>query len=55
MPNNGISGLEAHTEANQNINNLKYVNDKEMIEYKSNILNKIHNNGIRKYNIVGEK
>ena len=27
MPNNGISGLEAHSEANQSINNLKYIYD----------------------------
>ncbi|MDG2957030.1 hypothetical protein P7L95_09775 [Bisgaard Taxon 10/6] len=55
VPNNGISGLEAHSEANQNINNLKFVDDKETIKYKSNILNKTHNNGVRQYNVIGEK
>ncbi|QIM69829.1 hypothetical protein A4G13_03510 [Basfia succiniciproducens] len=32
MPNNGISGLEAHSEANQNINNLKYIYDENNSE-----------------------
>ncbi|PHI41177.1 hypothetical protein CBG46_00155 [Actinobacillus succinogenes] len=50
----GLSFSKAHSDANQNINNLKFVDDKETIKYKLNILNKTHNNGVRQYNVVGE-
>ncbi|WP_410683511.1 two-partner secretion domain-containing protein [Avibacterium paragallinarum] len=52
--------LEAHSEANQNINNLKFVydkNNKESLKKWQNtldILNKTHKDGIREFNVVGE-
>ncbi|WP_201788261.1 hypothetical protein, partial [Basilea psittacipulmonis] len=55
-----LSTLEAHSEANQNINNLKFVydenNEKSAEKWKNtlDILNKTHQDGIRKFNIVGD-
>ena len=52
-----LSILEAHSEANQNINNLKFVYDKDSVrEWNEtlDILNKTHQDGIRKFNIIGE-
>ncbi|MBF4102275.1 heme transporter CcmA [Gallibacterium anatis] len=55
-----LSILEAHSDANQNINNLKFVydeNDKDSVKKwidTLDILNKTHQNGIRKFNTIGE-
>ncbi|TDQ58951.1 filamentous hemagglutinin [Mesocricetibacter intestinalis] len=55
LPNNGIGRLQAHTVANQNINNLKFVDKSEAVEEKSNVLNKVYgNHGIRKFNYLGD-
>lgn len=62
MPNNGISGLEAHSEANQNINNLKYVYDvrnetqKIIKENTENLIKMIYPNTLnRQFNTIDNK
>ncbi|MBE2897082.1 hypothetical protein HPC38_09385 [Pasteurellaceae bacterium HPA106] len=61
VPNKAqISILEAHSEANQNINNLNFIYDKNNKdsagEWRNtlDILNKIHQNGIRSFNVIEE-
>jgi len=61
MPNNGISSLEAHSEANQNINNLKYVYDKnnseqsKVMERTKELLKLTYpKDSIRKFNTIKE-
>ena len=53
----GLSFGKAHSDANQNINNLKYVeNDNQSIENKSNFLKRIYfQGGERHFNKVKEK
>ncbi|ODQ37943.1 hypothetical protein BHC25_06400 [Mannheimia haemolytica] len=57
----GLSFGQAHSEANQNINNLKYVYDKKdnkerkQWEKAEDTLNKVYpNSGIREFNKVNE-
>lgn len=47
-----LGGLEAHSEGNQNISNLRFVDKEKKLKNKIKILKSIYPNGIRKLNDV---